>query len=357
MISRKDVAAGYKAGHIRLGVSPNGDGIVCFIGDGWFYFGGETAERYSNVKAFRQDVTEDVILKDIYGVLEAFAASKDGELEYAYYDSYLHENIPMEDGAAAAKREINTRDTATSIVDIFRHTLEEEGFAFPDPDGADWDPETGSPFYGKPYDTLVNRVEMGLAFLLSRYAPGPEVIKNQVVRPNSIKEAIKALPSFQTVPAVKVSVKALYEKFGHELAMSNIQIEPAHDGETETYLLRNDDGELAAYDGDNCFVVEAGNVTLTLHSEEDGEDGSTVYFCLTWDEAEAAVNLLNEKEEGPAMRNGWPQRDIERALARIRETEPEADQERAMEILQNFGYQPGGDVDAIIDRWEDDPGY
>ena len=37
------VIEGYGKGLIKLINSPNGDGIVCRIGDNWFYFGGETA--------------------------------------------------------------------------------------------------------------------------------------------------------------------------------------------------------------------------------------------------------------------------------------------------------------------------
>ena len=43
MITKNMVVKGYGKGLIKLINSPNGDGIVCSIGDNWFYFGGETA--------------------------------------------------------------------------------------------------------------------------------------------------------------------------------------------------------------------------------------------------------------------------------------------------------------------------
>ena len=99
MITKQMVQAGYSSGVIRLVLSPNEDGIACQIGDCWFYFGGLTAEEYSSVDAFKADIPEDVILKDIFTVLEAFRQDGDNghqefSDEYLYYQMFLNEHLP-----------------------------------------------------------------------------------------------------------------------------------------------------------------------------------------------------------------------------------------------------------------------
>lgn len=91
MITLAMVQAGYKEGHIRLIVSPNGDGIACQIGDNWFYFGGQTAEEYKDVDSYKNDIPKEDIIKEIHEVLEDF--STELEDEYIYYDYYLRTHI------------------------------------------------------------------------------------------------------------------------------------------------------------------------------------------------------------------------------------------------------------------------
>ena len=91
MITLDMVRFGYDSGLIRLIPSPNDDGIACSIGDGWFYFGGHTAEEYSIVESYKRDIPVEDIVKDIYGVLEQFQTEL--EDEYLYYEYYLREKI------------------------------------------------------------------------------------------------------------------------------------------------------------------------------------------------------------------------------------------------------------------------
>lgn len=85
-ISRELVAKAYKRGVITLILSPHKDGIACGIGDNWFYFGGATAEEYSDVETYKKDVPEEDIISSITETLDAFL--HDGEEfldEYHYY--------------------------------------------------------------------------------------------------------------------------------------------------------------------------------------------------------------------------------------------------------------------------------
>ena len=74
---------GYKQGLIRLTTDtefyeyadPAADGeigVVCAIGDYWFYFGGEEAEC-SSVKEYKENHTENSIIKSIYDTIIALA--------------------------------------------------------------------------------------------------------------------------------------------------------------------------------------------------------------------------------------------------------------------------------------------
>ena len=80
------------AGIIRLIESPHGDGVVCAIGDFWFYFGGLAAEG-STPEEYRQNTPKDTIIREIYDVLWDFSATGDEFLdEYGYYSLYLQEH-------------------------------------------------------------------------------------------------------------------------------------------------------------------------------------------------------------------------------------------------------------------------
>lgn len=91
MITKSILRAGYNNGLVRIVDSPNGDGAVCQIGDGWFYFGGEEAESVSAAD-YVDNVPIDDILSEIHIVLtEFFEIGEEFADEYAYYESYLLE--------------------------------------------------------------------------------------------------------------------------------------------------------------------------------------------------------------------------------------------------------------------------
>lgn len=90
MITYDMVKNGYEQGHIKLIESPNGDGVVCQIGDNWFYFGGATAEEYKDAELFKNDIPKEDIIKEIFDVLEEF--STEFEDEYLYYEGFLRLN-------------------------------------------------------------------------------------------------------------------------------------------------------------------------------------------------------------------------------------------------------------------------
>ena len=85
------IAKGYDAGIVRIIDSPHGDGAVCQIGDNWFYFGGQTAER-ETAASYVRAVPRDDIVRSIYEVLEDFRRES-GTFgnEYMYYEAILRE--------------------------------------------------------------------------------------------------------------------------------------------------------------------------------------------------------------------------------------------------------------------------
>lgn len=98
MITYDMVVSGYNSGLIKLiNASPFfGDGIACSIGDNWFYFGGHTAEEYSDVAEYKKDIPKTDIIKSIFEVLEQFLTEY--VEEYRYYESFLRENGIKEKG-------------------------------------------------------------------------------------------------------------------------------------------------------------------------------------------------------------------------------------------------------------------
>ena len=87
------VMNGYKQGLIRLAIVEYAAGVVCVIGDNWFYFDGELAEILT-VEEYKKYVSEENIIKKIYDTLEMF--SEETEMfgdEYLYYYWYLKENL------------------------------------------------------------------------------------------------------------------------------------------------------------------------------------------------------------------------------------------------------------------------
>ena len=92
MITRKMIFDGYYKGLVRLIESPHNDGVVCQIGDIWFYFGGLTAEKCKTVEEYKASVDTKTILDEIYSVLNDFKDSGvEYQDEYLYYELYLKE--------------------------------------------------------------------------------------------------------------------------------------------------------------------------------------------------------------------------------------------------------------------------
>ena len=92
-ITKDMVADGYKQGLIRLATLEYAAGIVCVIGDNWFYFGGTTAEEMT-VEEYKKAIPEDTIISEIYETLEDFKDDFDTfDDEYMYYYYYLLETL------------------------------------------------------------------------------------------------------------------------------------------------------------------------------------------------------------------------------------------------------------------------
>lgn len=92
VITKKRIAAGLRAGLIRLIDSPHNDGTVCSIGENWFYFGGNKAAQYS-AEEYQKRTKEENIINEIYNVLHDFSKKGLGfEDEHAYYSFYLQEH-------------------------------------------------------------------------------------------------------------------------------------------------------------------------------------------------------------------------------------------------------------------------
>lgn len=93
VITLNMIKAGYDAGVVKLIESPHNDGVVCGIGEHWFYFGGLTGEEHHTVQEYKQNVSKEVITKEIFEVLEEFEKSGEAFLdEYLYYEAFLREN-------------------------------------------------------------------------------------------------------------------------------------------------------------------------------------------------------------------------------------------------------------------------
>lgn len=93
-ITKEMVKLGYNRNIIRLIASPHNDGIVCQIGEHWFYFGGYMAEQFNQPEDFIHAVPKEDIINDIFVVLDTFG-TEDREIfgdEYLYYLHYLQDN-------------------------------------------------------------------------------------------------------------------------------------------------------------------------------------------------------------------------------------------------------------------------
>lgn len=89
------VSLGYMQGLVKLINSPHGDGVVCQIGEHWFYFDGANAEQYDSVEEYVKDIPETTIIETITTVLSEFRSEESMTFmdEYLYYFYFLIENL------------------------------------------------------------------------------------------------------------------------------------------------------------------------------------------------------------------------------------------------------------------------
>ena len=89
IITKELILSGIKERLITFGVDPNmGSGTVCRIGDGWFYFGGLTAEEMSPNEYLANVPMEDIV-REIHETLDEFSRDEELRDEYEYYKSVL----------------------------------------------------------------------------------------------------------------------------------------------------------------------------------------------------------------------------------------------------------------------------
>ena len=105
-IDEKMIVDGLKNEIIKLIDSPHGDGVVCSIGDNWFYFGGEEAAQ-STVEEYKKNIPCDVIVKDICNTLTSFEGEPDFNDEYLYYYAHLCECL----------KELGIESSVDSLID------------------------------------------------------------------------------------------------------------------------------------------------------------------------------------------------------------------------------------------------
>jgi hypothetical protein len=91
MITLNMIQKGYERGIIKIVQSPHNDGVVCSIGDNWFYFGGITAEECKTPEEYTMNVPQEDIVREIFDVLDEFRTLEDFKDEYDYYMCYLLE--------------------------------------------------------------------------------------------------------------------------------------------------------------------------------------------------------------------------------------------------------------------------
>lgn len=134
LITKEMIKKGYNQNLIKLILSPHNDGIVCQIGDNWFYFGGQTAEEFDDVEEYKSVMLTSDIIKDIYEVLKEFKT--EFEDEYLYYYAYLKENLITSSKLLLKVEDLN--EEIMSIVSVIEDSdtilaelLDEVDFHFP----------------------------------------------------------------------------------------------------------------------------------------------------------------------------------------------------------------------------------
>ena len=104
LLTKEMVERGYKQGIIKLTTyfeftdnnyrtEDDNVGVICAIGDYWFYFGCEEAGN-STVEEYKKNIPEDIIIEEIYNALLGLGDDWDlnGD-ECMYYYYYLDERL------------------------------------------------------------------------------------------------------------------------------------------------------------------------------------------------------------------------------------------------------------------------
>lgn len=93
-ITREMIKEGYEKDLVSLVWSPSDDGVVCIIGDYWFYFGEKTETECKSVEEYKHAVLEDAIIDHIWEALnELYVSGDETQKEYLYYQEYLEKNL------------------------------------------------------------------------------------------------------------------------------------------------------------------------------------------------------------------------------------------------------------------------
>ncbi len=93
-ISKNTIYTGLHRGVIKYAIDPTSkdeEGIVCKIGDSWFYFTSVDFEHEKDIDAFIAATDEDDNVNDIYENLIAIQEEYPTEYEYMY--NYLKTNL------------------------------------------------------------------------------------------------------------------------------------------------------------------------------------------------------------------------------------------------------------------------
>lgn len=133
-LTRDMIERGYKQGVVRLTTdtefyappaADNDVGVVCSIGEYWFYFGGEEAET-STVAEYKANIPEETIIAEIHDTLLSLAEddweTNGDDCEYCYY--YLKEHlVPDPEDAACLTLRFEVKRKRSSVtqgsVDVY----------------------------------------------------------------------------------------------------------------------------------------------------------------------------------------------------------------------------------------------
>lgn len=131
MITKKMIKDGIENGTVKFVVDPNLEsGTVCQIGLSWFYFGGLPAEEM-DPEDYLKAVPVDVIVMDIYDVLQDFLKSEFTYDEYRFYEAMLQPPKMTHMLITVCEREITTEKFPSLLLaqEAMKKELIQEGKA------------------------------------------------------------------------------------------------------------------------------------------------------------------------------------------------------------------------------------